>query len=189
MPESGFFCWRSYTYLKWPFPINSREARYFLCIHLNLSESPRCRSKIHAVLMRGANHLQLVSKWKLRNFLCGKSSDKPESCTCVQRVCQPRDLLCLTVRKWRRAEALAQWSKARQRLSEVLGEGVAVTHIVLEQAWWGCRDEGDQSTKKWVSADSPLLGQLSNPELASQHNWVLVTPWSTLLFESLGNQT
>lgn len=54
---------------------------------------------------------------------------------------------------------------------EALVEGVAVTHLVLEQARWGCRDEGDQSTKKWVSADSPLLGQLSNPELASQHNW------------------
>lgn len=23
----------------------------------------------------------------------------------------------------------------------------------------------------------PLLQQLSNPELASQHNWVLLTPW------------
>lgn len=73
-------------------------------------------------------------------------------------------------------------------LPEALGEGVAVTHVVLEQAWCRCREEGDESTKKLVSADSLLLGQFSNPELASQHNWVLMTPWATLLFESLGNQ-
>lgn len=65
----GVFWWRSYTYLKWPFPINSREARFFLCIHLNLNESSRCRSKMHAMLMRGTNHLQLVSKLKLYSYV------------------------------------------------------------------------------------------------------------------------
>lgn len=183
----GVFWWRSYTYLKWPFPINSREARFFLCIHLNLNESSRCRSKMHAMLMRGTNHLQLVSKLKLYSYVVSPLINPKAADVC--RVCQPRDLLWLTIRTWRRAGALAQWSKARQGVPEPLREGVAVTHIVLEQAWWGCIDKGDQSTKKWVSANSPLLGQFSNPELASQHIWVLVTPWSTLRFESLSNQT